>query len=190
MSILSKVWPGKAHKEDSSIYSHVYEGLNTVTGTCDRVYGGVVAGPMYVEKVSYNSYADFQTWLVAKPVKGDEEKYRIYKHTNVQYSNNADTGLAPRLRSPSPDKLVDPMNGVYSKDQAIVALQQWEKDCEKGQKVQMAQSQPFGDRLVNKVEAKLNEEAKKAMEFEGSREGYEAWVKKQVAALPPLKPRP
>jgi hypothetical protein len=128
-STLSCVWARATRKDKAMpIHSRTFESESREIKYCERLYGGVMAGPLYTQTVPYNSYTHAQVSLVAKPIAGDADNYRLYVQADMYYSNDADTGLAPRLRSPRPSRTVTPVNGVYTKTQAVDCIEETEAE--------------------------------------------------------------
>lgn len=123
---LSQAWARIMHKD--RLHSLVFESTTSEQKQCTRLYGGMFAGPLYTQTVPYDLYTHQKTWLEAHPIRGDENRYRIYQHLELNYSNNADTGLAPRLGNPSPDHASTPIKGVLTKEQVIQFFAEMEEE--------------------------------------------------------------
>jgi hypothetical protein len=145
---LSYAWGLVANRGE--IYSRVIE-ENFIAGHayCNRLYGGVFAGPLYTQVVPFDYYANRSEWLVAQPIKGDSDNFRMYLHTYDHITNDADTGLASRI-SDFKKFNKTALSGVYTKDQAISYIKDWEAGK------LPAQVQPFSKRLASKLASPKN----------------------------------
>ena len=170
-----------AGKKDNNIYSHVFEGHQETTRHWQRGYGFSAEDAQW-ENVPYTLRTDFSVYLVAKPISGDEGKYRIYREVSEVNSNDAPQGMGitgPRQASTPAN------NDVYTREQAIAALKQWDESTQKRGDRFMAQSQPFGDRLVDKVVKQDQVDKQKAFEALPLQE-QRAIVEERIRDLPPV----
>ncbi len=135
---LSYAWARVTHRD--RLYSHVFEDKSSFEKVGER-FNFVGGAYNAFQKYTYNVLETHNNWLIAKPIKGEKDAFRIYNCSYTKYSSDYKKNYSETS-----------LPGVYNREAALEYIKTQEKTWLDSKKLP-TQKQPFSKKVGSELSA-------------------------------------